>query len=628
MAFDGSRSICHACRHRIDAEIHEDRPASPAPAAPAAPAGVVNVQGVRRAANTARRCLIDNCNNTSLRQMPNSMKVQLLSYHQFFVPSLARICQWHLLHLALEEIPQNVINVLPDLNAEHVADIINMYTQALEQRTTFNVDDITDDELSFWTGRNRATFNELLSQIPSLQESSSTPRQDLAIYLCKIRTGEANNRIASLFNISEVTIGRKIRKVRRCLTTDFVPAHLGLDHITRDEVVERNRVLPNVLFGNEESPKAILICDGTYIYIEKSSNFLFQRLTYSLHKYRNLVKPFLIVCADGYILDVLGPYSARTTDADIMKMVLQNHNEPIENGAFNYFLHRGDVFILDRGFRDSIPTIETYGYEAHMPPSKQREETQLSTEQANKSRLITIVRWVVETVNGRFKRDFKIFRNRIFNKNVPYVFEDFKIAAALINCFQEPYGDSPYTEDFIETINRNIQRPNRLAEHVAENNLNRQRVTFRRMTADDPQFANFPRVTIEELIKFSIGTYHVKLARSYCSEHIKTTGVYNVETYRHPTAEGRNGNVLIRCRIQSRHVTTKTYYTYVVFDENIQGITAIKEYYCTCYHGKRTLGSCAHVISILYYLGWARHQDNFDHPALGMDYVLRDIENE
>ena len=143
----------------------------------------------------------------------------------------------------------------------------------------------------------------------------------------------------------------------------------------------------------------------------------------------------MIVCADGYILEVIGPYSARTTDADIMKMLLGTHDEPFADGAFHYFFHQGDAFILDRGFRASISLIETYGYEAHMSPSKRREDTQLSTDQANKSRLITVVRWVVESINGRFKRDFKLFRNKIFNKNVPYVFEDFKIAAALINYF-------------------------------------------------------------------------------------------------------------------------------------------------------------------------------------------------
>lgn len=137
-------------------------------------AAVVNVQGVRRASNTSRRCLIDNCNNSSLRQVPNSVKVQLLSYYHFYVPNLARICQWNLLHMAIEEIPENVTNQNNDFNAQSFGDIINMYTQALEQRSQLNVDDLSDEELSFWTGRNRATFNDLLSQILSLNWSSNT----------------------------------------------------------------------------------------------------------------------------------------------------------------------------------------------------------------------------------------------------------------------------------------------------------------------------------------------------------------------------------------------------------------------------------------------------------------------
>lgn len=75
-------------------------------------------------------------------------------------------------------------------------------------------------------------------------------------------------------------------------------------------------------------------------------------------------------------------------------------------------------------------------------------------------------------MNGRFKRDFKLLRNRVFNKNVPYVYQDFRISAALINCFQEPYANSPYLEYFIEIINQNIERPNQLADYVQEHNIN------------------------------------------------------------------------------------------------------------------------------------------------------------
>lgn len=241
----------------------------------------------------------------------------------------------------------------------------------------------------------------------------------------------------------------------------------------------------------------------------------------------------MIVCGDGYILDVTGPYTAVTSDADIMTKTLSNHDEPTEENAFHYFMEEGDIFILDRGFRDSIPLLEEHGYVAHMAPSKRRGETQLTTDESNKSRLVTLCRWVVETVNGKFKRDFKLFRHRMFNNNITTIFSDYKIAAALINCYQDTYEDSAYSNDFIQSINRNLHKLNLLAVYVHENNLNRQRATFTRLEASIPQVADFPEVSYEDLIKFALGTYHIKISRSYCSEHVKATGVYEIEVYRH-----------------------------------------------------------------------------------------------
>ncbi|KAJ8720682.1 hypothetical protein PYW08_006147 [Mythimna loreyi] len=261
-----------------------------------------------------------------------------------------------------------------------------------------------------------------------------------------------------------------------------------------------------------------------------------------------------------------------------------------------------------------------------MPPTKRRGETQLTCEEANKSRLVTLCRWVVETINGRFKRDFKIFRYRVFNRALPSTMTDYKIAAALINAFQEPYEDS---QQFVDIINRNMHKPNLLADYVIEHNLNRHRAAFVRLEKNDQTLEDFPRLSQEELILFAVGTYHCKIARTYCSEHIKQTGVYEIEVYRHPvlvTINGESG-VLIRCRIQSRHVRNRTYYTYILYRRKT-GINAISEHYCSCIHGKRTLGSCAHIMSVLYYMGWARYQDDFNHPGYTLEDVIIDLENQ
>ncbi|KAF9416064.1 hypothetical protein HW555_006476 [Spodoptera exigua] len=70
----------------------------------------------------------------------------------------------------------------------------------------------------------------------------------------------------------------------------------------------------------------------TYIFLNKSSNYMFPNDIYSLHKYRNLLKPFLIVVCDGYILwPCYGLYKATTSDAEIMSStrMFSNKNSPL-----------------------------------------------------------------------------------------------------------------------------------------------------------------------------------------------------------------------------------------------------------------------------------------------------------
>ncbi|XP_045504033.1 uncharacterized protein LOC123700757 [Colias croceus] len=180
--------------------------------------------------------------------------------------------------------------------------------------------------------------------------------------------------------------------------------------------------------------------------------------------------------------------------------------------AWHGFLRPNDVFVLDRGFRDAIPSIELCGYNPQMPPTRSRGE-QLTTADANKSRLITMTRWVVETINGRFKKYFKIFRHVYFNVSLPNMMTDFRITAAIINATRRPYEDSIYAEQFITIINENINRENELAEYVRQHNFNRQRVAFEPIDANNAAFDDFPQPTYEDLILFTLGRYHLRIAR-------------------------------------------------------------------------------------------------------------------
>ena len=73
------------------------------------------------------------------------------------------------------------------------------------------------------------------------------------------------------------------------------------------------------------------------------------------------LQPFTICTTDGFIVDVDGPREGTKNDAQIMKDVMQKPN------GLRKLLRRGDIFILDRGFRDIVSYFEDQGFVVLMP---------------------------------------------------------------------------------------------------------------------------------------------------------------------------------------------------------------------------------------------------------------------
>lgn len=63
-----------------------------------------------------------------------------------------------------------------------------------------------------------------------------------------------------------------------------------------------------------------------------------------------------------------------------------------------------DAFVVDRGFRDAVDFLEETRFHLKMPCYLPKGAKQHSTEEANMSRLITKVRWVIESVIKRIKQ--------------------------------------------------------------------------------------------------------------------------------------------------------------------------------------------------------------------------------
>lgn len=92
-------------------------------------------------------------------------------------------------------------------------------------------------------------------------------------------------------------------------------------------------------------------------------------------------------------MSVTGPFLAdgKNNDASIARNIFINNEEDIIN-----WLQDDDVIVVDRGFRDAVHTLNRFGYNVEMPAFLNGRK-QLSCEEANHSRCVAKVRWIVES---------------------------------------------------------------------------------------------------------------------------------------------------------------------------------------------------------------------------------------
>lgn len=124
---------------------------------------------------------------------------------------------------------------------------------------------------------------------------------------------------------------------------------------------------------------------------------------------------------------------------------------------------------------------------------------------------------------------------------------------------------------------------------------------------------SFPQLSFSELILISLGTYQIKQTRSYYGEHVRANGRFEIEVCREVDSDllrelssTNNLYLVSRGRIQSRHVSGKIYFIYILVDELSTSKEAILQYCCNCIVDRRTVGCCAHVMVVIRYLSWER----------------------
>lgn len=146
----------------------------------------------------------------------------------------------------------------------------------------------------------------------------------------------------------------------------------------------------------------------------------------------------IIVSTTGYFVSVLGPYIARNNDATILNHIMHSNLEDIRS-----WVQEEDIFVVDRGFRDSLDCLEQMGINAKMPSFLNKGDKQMSTENANTSRLVAKICWVVESANARIKQ-WRYLRHILPSSQIPHFV---RIVCAICNRYLKPLASGDTEED-------------------------------------------------------------------------------------------------------------------------------------------------------------------------------------
>ena len=138
-----------------------------------------------------------------------------------------------------------------------------------------------------------------------------------------------------------------------------------------------------------------------------------------------------LVFPDRSILDTIGPFHGTANGAIITQRIVDTRNELRE------WCDDGDIMICDRGFGDVIQTLTDLGYEVKSPAYLDKFQAQHNTVEASECRLMTKVRWTVESYHSQMKK-WRILSDRIENQFVPKIGDIGKIISAVLNAFRDP----------------------------------------------------------------------------------------------------------------------------------------------------------------------------------------------
>ncbi|CAC5406534.1 unnamed protein product [Mytilus coruscus] len=221
-----------------------------------------------------------------------------------------------------------------------------------------------------------------------------------------------------------------------------------------------------------------------------------------------------------------------------------------------------------------------------MPCFLSKGAKQQTVDEANTTRLVTKVRWVVESANGRIKQ-WKFLDKVVAKHYVPHIGDFVRIVCALVNCFRQPLINDFGNDDIGKEMIEKAQLDNHVKTYVEEHNLLRRKTVYKEVDGAT-ELDMFPRISLNHLRQITMGIYQIKSAKRYTDAHQED------DNYALFICKDRPD--LLRVKMHSRHSSSRCYHLWLEYDEN-----EVTGWYCTF-----KVGCCAYIASVVWYLGYHR----------------------
>ncbi|CAF1346131.1 unnamed protein product [Didymodactylos carnosus] len=218
-----------------------------------------------------------------------------------------------------------------------------------------------------------------------------------------------------------------------------------------------------------------------------------------------------------------------------------------------------------------------------------------TAEEANTTRCITKIRWVVESANGKIKQ-WAFFNKTIQNSTIAYLSDYTNIICGIINKYRTAAVlDRDKDSEYADKMLTRLKDTNKVKERLSRENLTH----HSKWKDQDAQNYSFPQLTEQELRDITFGIFQVKQASSYVQEHLKPSAAFP-QDFEFTIQTADNVDDLVKVRYQSRHSNSQIYNTYIEYNNGI--LNPISRWFCTCTAGERTVGCCSDIAATLWHL--------------------------